>query len=140
MSDYEDNEEDYLIVVDEVEYPNYLEGYPTSEVVLQDEMEHFDRILPKHFNDIPDRRELIFQRVGAKNANRFYRGVILKKTDNKTFIMRNDTYFKIWPFEHNDTWVIYAKNDARFKEEQIKKDNLWKLYKAGKVFINEDDM
>jgi hypothetical protein len=137
MSDNE--EEEYLIMVDDVEYHNYIEGYPPIELISYEEMEFFNKINPKDYNDIPNNREIIFQRIDSKNKMKFYRGVILKKSDKKTFIMKNISYLKIWPFEHTG-WVIFAKDYEKLKEEEIKKDNLWKLYKAGKVFINEDDL
>jgi hypothetical protein len=138
MSDNEDD--DYLIMVDDIEYHNYMEGYPPIETISNDELNNFDKIMPKHYNEIPDHREIIFQRDNDKKSMKFYRGVILKKANDNTFIMRNDSIFKIWPFEHNKGWIIYAKNYDKLKEENIKKENLWQLYKAGKVFINEDDI
>jgi hypothetical protein len=76
MSDNE--EEEYLIMVDDVEYHNYIEGYPPIELISYEEMEFFNKINPKDYNDIPNNREIIFQRIDSKNKMKFYRGVILK--------------------------------------------------------------
>lgn len=131
-----DEEEQVLIIVDDIEYHNYIEGYPPSEKIAKDEMEYFNQVLPKHFMEIPERNEIIFKH---KESKQFFRGVILKKIEPSTFIMKNSTYFKIWPFDFKG-WDIYMKDYQKMKEDTEKKEHLWELYKANKVFIDEESI
>ena len=131
------DDDEYLIVVDDMEYHGYIEGFSTSEKINSDELKLYTNILPKHYNDIEDRNEIIFKRSGNPNNNFFYRGTILKKIEPSTFIMKNSRYYKIWPLNHNG-WDIWAKSYEKTRELETQKNNLWELYQAGKVFINED--
>ena len=129
-----DENEEVLIIVDDVEYHNYIEGYPPSEKISKDEMEYFNQVLPKHFMDIPERSEIIFKHNESKQ---FYRGVLLKKIEPGTFIMKNSVYYKIWPFEFKG-WNIFMKDYQKMKEDEAIKEKLWQLYKENKVFIDEE--
>ena len=65
------DDDEYLIVVDDMEYHGYIEGFSTSEKINSDELKLYTNILPKHYNDIEDRNEIIFKRSGNPNNNFF---------------------------------------------------------------------
>ena len=44
----DDEDSQVLIIVDDIEYHNYLEGYPSPEKISKDEMEYFNKVLSKH--------------------------------------------------------------------------------------------
>ena len=127
----DDEDSQVLIIVDDIEYHKYLEGYPSPEKISKDEMEYFNEVLSKHFMEIPERNEIIFKHNDKKL---FFRGTILKKIEPSTFIMKNSSYYKIWPFDFKG-WTIYMKDYQKMKEDEKKKEHLWQLYKANKVFI-----
>ena len=119
----EEEDSQVLIIVDDIEYHNYIEGYPPSEIISTEELEDFNQILPKHFMEIPERNEIIFKHTDNK---RFYRGTILKKIEPHSFIMKNSIYYKIWPFEVKG-WEIFMKDYDKMKQDEEKKERLWQL-------------
>ena len=130
-------DEEYLIVVDDNEYPGYLEGYSPKELLDDDEINLYDSIDPKDYNDIPLRRKIIFRKNG-ETGNKFFKGTLLKIVPPSTFIMKNSIYYKIWPFNH-ENWEIRVMDIDKEREEINKKENLWKLYQAGKVYIDDSN-
>jgi len=54
------------------------------------------------------------------------------------FIFIDRKLFYIWSIQIDETIDIYVKDPEKVRQENIQKENLWKLYLKGHVSINEE--
>ena len=126
-----------VLVIDGKEYKNYEEEEPDRSILFSDIKDNrfYSKIYPEHYKLITKDSTLYYSIDELKN--KFNYGILLKYIDPNIFIFIDPKLFFIWSIQIDESVDIYVKDHKKIKEENIQKENLWKLYLEGHVSINE---
>lgn len=127
------------IVIDGKEYKNYTEDEPKRKILFTDIKDNrlFSLIYPQHYNLISIGSSVYYTIDTSKNY--FNYGTLLKYIEPNIFIFIDRKLFFIWSIQIDETINIYIKDHKKVKQENIQKENLWKLYLKGQITINENN-
>ena len=125
------------LVIDGKEYKNYEEEEPDRKILFNDikDYRHYSKILPEHYK-LLSKNVCIYYSIDQLKVKYNY-GMLLKYIDPNIFIFIDNKLFNIWSIQVDETVDIYVKDSKKVREENIQKENLWKLYLEGHISINE---
>lgn len=125
------------LVIDGKEYKNYEEEEPDRKILFDDikDNRHYSKILPEHYK-LLSKNACIYYSIDQLKVKYNY-GMLLKYIDPNIFIFIDNKLFNIWSIQVDETVDIYVKDSKKVREENIQKENLWKLYLEGHISINE---
>lgn len=124
------------LVIDGKEYKNYTEEEPERKILFSDIKDNrfYDLILPEHYKLLSKNCLLYYSVDELKHYFNF--GYLLKYIDPNIFIFIDTKLFNIWSIQIDESVDVYIKDPKKVKEENIQKENLWKLYQEGHITIN----
>lgn len=125
------------LVIDGKEYKNYEEEEPDRQILFDDikDSRHYSKILPEHYK-LLTKNTCIYYSIDQLKVKYNY-GMLLKYIDPNIFIFIDNKLFNIWSIQIDETVDIFVKDSKKVREENIQKENLWKLYLEGHISINE---
>ena len=130
-----------VICIDNIDYPGYTNDEPETKV-KKDEIKSFHlyyKIYPEDY-DLIEKSSFIYYTIDHIGTYMNF-GIVIKFIAPNTFILKNTSLLNIWSITVDDSIDIYIKDNKLVKEENIKKNNLWKLYNAGLVqILSENDL
>ena len=126
------------IVIDGKEYKNYRDDEPDRKILFEDLKDNrlYSIIYPQHYKLIT-LGSSIYYTIDDSKKN-FNYGTLLKYLEPNIFIFIDRKLFYIWSIQIDESVDIYVKDPEKVRQENIQKENLWKLYLKGHVSINEE--
>lgn len=106
----------------------------TIPAILREQLQSFVRVDPKFYEDIEIGS---FVRYITHEGKFRFGGKVVINQSPEFLVLKNDGNLR-WSINLNNN-IIFLKDRATVDREQVEKDNLYKLYKAGYVEINIPD-
>ena len=123
-----------VIQIDDIDYPGYTNEEPDVYTKIEDikDIDYYYKIEPNDYELIERSRTIYYTIDDTKGY--CSSGCVIKYIKPDTFILKNTKLLMIWSI-HVDDMDIYVKDTKKVREENMQKENLWKLYKEGFVKI-----
>ena len=119
-----------LIVIDNIEYPNFIEKEPEYQKNNIHNILQIVKIFPNHYNNL-QKDTMIYYKI---NDTEYGLGELVKYIHPNYFILKNDNLFYIWTIDCEDL-EIFIEHFNKVKKNKTIKNNLFRLYNEGLIKI-----
>jgi hypothetical protein len=106
---------------------------PIPKKLIPETFEHYNLIYPEHYKYIEPGCYVRYMATNQHGNNVFWGGKVLYN-DHPNFLVikgRSDTYAMTFDIDS-----LYIKDRVLYNDEEVKKENLFRLYQAGYVQIH----